>query len=182
MHQTLCVGETSNLNATVPGGTYLWQDGSTSPTYNVSAPGSYSVTVTAQNCSNSDQVNVAYNPLPTVDLGPDTMLCTGSTLNLSTFGPGYSYLWQDGSTASSFTVNAPGLYWAEVTLNNCSFRDSIQVGYKPLPMVSLGNDTAICAGSTLTLDASVPGATYLWQDGSTAPASRLQYRGTIKWK
>ncbi|MGB3527302.1 MAG: hypothetical protein WBB32_15210, partial [Flavobacteriales bacterium] len=178
--QTLCVGETSNLNATVPGGTYLWQDGSTSPTYNVSAPGSYSVTVTAQNCSNSDQVNVAYNPLPTVDLGPDTMLCTGSTLNLSTFGPGYSYLWQDGSTASSFTVNAPGLYWAEVTLNNCSFRDSIQVGYKPLPMVSLGNDTAICAGSTLTLDASVPGATYLWQDGSTAPSFTASVSGNYQ--
>ena len=167
-NQTLCVGESLQLDATVPGGTYLWQNGSTAPTFGVTTAGTYSVTVTAQNCPNTDQVVVGFNPLPTVDLGPDTMLCAGSTLILSAYSPGYSYLWQDGSTGSTFTVGAPGIYWAQVTRNNCSFRDSIQVGYKPMPTVSLGNDTAICAGNTLTLDATVPGATYLWQDGSTA--------------
>jgi len=36
-----------------------------------------------------------------------------------------------------------------------------------LPIVNLGNDTVICDGETLTLDASAQNATYLWQDNST---------------
>tara|TARA_B110000238_G_scaffold4648_1_gene4631 strand:+ start:405 stop:2684 length:2280 start_codon:yes stop_codon:yes gene_type:complete len=36
-----------------------------------------------------------------------------------------------------------------------------------LPTVNLGNDTVICDGEILTLDATVQNATYLWQDNST---------------
>jgi len=179
-NQTLCAGDVTTLDATVPGGTYVWQNGSTASTFQVTSPGHYSVTVTAQNCSSSDFVNISYNPLPTVDLGPDTVLCTGSTLVLNAFSPGYSYLWQNGSTASSFVVAQAGTYWVEVTRNNCSMRDSILVGYKPMPTVFLGNDTTICAGSTVVLDATVPGATCLWENGSTSPVRPVTATGTYQ--
>lgn len=35
------------------------------------------------------------------------------------------------------------------------------------PVVSLGNDQTICTGTTTTLDAGNPGATYLWNTGAT---------------
>lgn len=175
---TLCAGDVLNLDATVPGGSYLWQNGSTAPTYTVTSAGNYSVVVTAQNCSNSDAVNVSYNPLPIVDLGPDTLLCTGSTLLLDAFSPGYSYLWQNGSTASTFTVAQAGTYWVEVERNNCTARDTIQVGYLPMPTVFLGNDTTICAGETVVLDATVANASYLWENGSTAPVRIVSAAGT----
>ncbi len=176
----LCAGDMMDLDASIPGGSYLWQDGGTDPTFHVTSAGNYSVTVTAQNCSNSDQVSIAYNPLPVVDLGADTMLCAGENLTLTAFAPGSTYLWQDGSTGATFNVTTSGLYWAEVTRNNCSARDSIVVGYKPMPTVFLGNDTSICAGASMTLDATVPGATYLWQDGSTAPTLLLSATGVYQ--
>jgi gliding motility-associated-like protein len=174
----LCAGDAVDLDASVPGGGYLWQDGSTGPTFHVTAGGTYSVTVTGQNCSNSDQISVGYLPKPVVQLGADTTLCDGSTLALSAGGPGLTTLWQDGSSLSSFLVNAPGLYWAEVGNGTCSVRDTVVVGYRSLPSVSLGNDTSICAGGSVPLDASWPGATYSWQDGSHSPTRVVSVPGT----
>ena len=165
---TLCTGQVLNLDAAVPGATYLWQDGSALPTYAVSGPGNYDVTVTANSCTASDAITVNYNPTPAVDLGPDLTLCTGQTTLLDVTQPGATYSWQDGSTASTFLVNAAGVYAVNVALNGCFAGDAVNVAYNPLPVVNLGPDRTICAGTQTILDATTPGATYLWQDGSTS--------------
>ncbi|HRO74567.1 MAG TPA: FG-GAP-like repeat-containing protein [Crocinitomicaceae bacterium] len=46
------------------------------------------------------------------------------------------------------------------------------------PQVNLGLDTAICAGTTLTLTAQNTGATYLWSDNSTADTLVVASAGT----
>ncbi|HNU57904.1 MAG TPA: hypothetical protein PKN30_15040, partial [Flavobacteriales bacterium] len=163
---TMCQGQNLVLDAAVPGGTYLWQDGSTLPAYVVSGPGVYHVTVTANSCSASDLIAVYYNPLPVVNLGPDLTLCDGETQLLNATVPGGSYTWQDGSNAGSFNVSAPGTYSVQVTVNNCSASDAVDVNYNPVPTVDLGPDITACEGETVTLDATTPGATYLWSDGS----------------
>lgn len=166
---TLCDGQNLLLDVSVPGGTYLWQDGSTANSYTVSAPGNYNVTVTANNCSASDAVNITYNPLPPLDLGPDLSLCAGEITVLDATLPGATYLWQDGSNGPTFTVSGPGTYSVGVLLNGCSSTDAVNVSYNPLPVVNLGPDLSFCAGQQATLDATTPGATYLWSDGSTNP-------------
>ncbi len=177
--QNLCFGETLTLNATVSGGSYLWQDGSTAPTFTVNSAGTYSVTVTANNCSSTESINVAYSGALVVELGPDTTLCTGATLVLdATLPGGATYLWQDGSTNATFTVSAPGSYAVLVTRNGCSASASIAVGYNPLPVVSLGADQSICAGELATLDATTAGGSYLWQDGSTNATFQADATGT----
>lgn len=111
--------------------------------------------------------NALYFSYP--DLGPDTMLCNGTTLPLDVSGLGStSYLWQDASAAPVFTVNQPGLYWVEVTSSTgCRKRDSVNVVFSSL-QVDLGNDTTVCSGKSLQLDAaSSSGDSYLWQDGAT---------------
>lgn len=174
----LCQGDVLTLDATVPGGTYLWNNGSGSATQVVSAPGSYSVQVTAQGCSTTDQVAIAYLPRPSVDLGPDTTLCAGAVLDLSAFVPGAQYLWQDGSTAATFHVASSGTYHVEVDLNGCTSQDSVQVAFVPLPTVDLGNDTSICQGASLLLDATAPGSGYLWNDGTTGATLAVSAAGT----
>lgn len=51
---------------------------------------------------------------------------------------------------------------------NMEFVDTITVTVLPNPGVELGNDTTICAGQPLTLDAGIGYASYTWQDNSTA--------------
>lgn len=177
---TLCEGGTVQLDATVLNGSYEWQDGSTSPVFNVSGAGAYGVTVTANGCSATGQVNVTYNPLPIVGLGNDTTLCEGATLELSPGAMGATFLWQDGSTAPSHTVTGPGEYWVQATQNGCAASDTISVGQKPMPVVDLGADTTLCQGDELILDATVPGATYLWQDGTTGPTLAVSAAGAYQ--
>src|SRR5436190_15032140 len=176
--QTLCAGQTLNLNVAQPGATYLWQDGSTNASFTVSSAGTYSVDVLLIGCSASDAINVAYNPLPVAALGPDQTLCAGQTLNLNVAQPGATYLWQDGSTNASFTVNSAGTYSVDVLLNACSVSDAINVAYNPLPVAALGPDQTLCAGQTLNLNVAQPGATYLWQDGSTNASFTVSSAGT----
>ncbi len=168
----ICSGTTLTLDATISGGTatYLWQDGSTNPRFNISQPGTYSVSVRQGNCLVSDTIEVLY---VTVNLGNDTTLCMGNNLLLdaTVAGAGATYLWQDGSTSPSFTVSAAGVYYVNIIRNNCSISDTVTVNYIAQPPVDLGNDTVVCPGTNITLNAVTPGGstTYLWQDGSTDP-------------
>lgn len=68
-----------------------------------------------------------------VSLGPDTMVCSNSTITLNP-GTYSNYLWQDNSTNPNFLVdgNVTGVgaftYWVDVTKpNECVNRDSVVV-------------------------------------------------------
>ncbi|MBK9421466.1 MAG: gliding motility-associated C-terminal domain-containing protein [Flavobacteriales bacterium] len=174
---TLCQGEILGLNGTVPGGTYVCNNGSTSATRTISTAGIYSVTVTAQGCSNADQIHVAFNPVPVLDLGADTTLCAGNNITISAALPGATYSWSNGSSNSTLNVTTAGTYWAEVTLNGCTARDTILVSFNPLPVVNLGSDTTLCQGQTLGLNATVPGGSYVWNNGSTSATRTISTAG-----
>ena len=65
-----------------------------------------------------------------ISLGPDTILCNGETLNLSLAGEFQNFLWSDGSSSTSLTVDSAGLYFVQVNgAGGCLLSDSIQVGY-----------------------------------------------------
>ena len=176
---TLCNGNTLLLNATVAGATYQWQDGSTNATYNVTTAGNYSVTATiAGGCTSTDAINVAYVSAPVVNLGNDTALCQGQTLTLDATTAGATYVWQDASTNATYNVTAAGNYSVTVSIGSCTATDAINVTYSPQPVVNLGNDTTLCTGQTLLLDATTAGATYQWQDASTSATFNVTGAGT----
>lgn len=164
---TLCPGETLVLNASTSSATYLWQDNSTASSYTVTQAGTYWVEVTSPCGVSRDTIVVNYSTSPNVNLGADTNLCDGATIVLDATTTGATYLWQDNSTDPTFSVTQAGSYWVEVD-NGCTARDTIDVAYSPVPIFALRNDTAICKGDVLLLDATTPGASYLWHDNSTA--------------
>ncbi len=103
-----------------------------------------------------------------VELGNDSTLCNGETLRLSDPQPEASYLWQDGSTDSTFLVESEGLYWMELSLDDCLIRDSILITYVGTELADLGSDTSFCFYEPYLLNAAIPNTdSYLWQDGST---------------
>jgi gliding motility-associated-like protein len=119
-------------------------------------------------------------PCPEVDLGTSTSVCDGGTLELGRqTGPSDIYLWSTGETTPSITVADSGLYWQEVTRNGCTIRDSVYVSISETPEVNIGNDTLLCEGQSVTIDASNPSATgYLWSDGYLSPIRTLSDAGT----
>jgi uncharacterized protein (TIGR02145 family) len=111
---------------------------------------------------------VVVKPLPIVNLGPDQSLCPGNTVTLNAGAGNSSYLWSTGAITQTIVVSAAGTYWAEVTKNGCSARDTVFVSYYTLNPVNLGVDTTVCQGVTRTFNAGpCPGCTYQWGNITT---------------
>ena len=180
---TQCGTNPITLNATNPNATYLWQDGSINPTLLATATGLYWVEVrNVGGCTKRDSINITFNPFPVFNLGADTPICFGDSLTMNAAVTGAtSYLWSTGATTSTLKANQAGLYWCEVSKTGCIFRDSLTItNIKPLPVVNLGNDVAVCEGLLVPLDATYLNSTYTWQDGSTNPVYSVSQPGTYR--
>lgn len=182
---SLCEGQTRVLNATTTGATYLWHDGTTTPVFNVTNSGLYSVTVDILGCQSSDTVQVAYYPYPVIELGPNRTLCTGTSLTLDAGNPGATYLWHNSSTAPTITVSQAGTYAVTVSSNGCSTSDNITIStLAPPSAFVLGRDTTICQGDTLVLNATQPNIeAYVWLNGFTEPVYDVTESGVylVSW-
>jgi len=175
---SICDRDTLVLDATILGATYIWQDNSRNPTFDVSQAGVYSVTVSVNNCTFNDSIDVTVSPIPSVNLGVDQSVCEGDLIVLDATFPGATYIWQDGTVNPTFNVTQTGTYFVDVNLNGCIVSDTVNATVNPFPNVSLGTDDTICADQDLVLNATNLGATYLWQDGSVAPTFTVTQPGT----
>lgn len=177
--QTICDGDILEINISPVTGDLLWQDGNTSSTYSIYSAGNYGVTVSNECGEDVDMVDVFVNYPPTVDLGPDTIVCEGESIILTATSSDSDFLWQDNSTDEEYLVESPGIYSVSVT-NDCGTgTDEILVEYFPdiLPP-DLGPDISICPGDQVVLYASTPDVGYLWQDDSTADSLLVSTSGT----
>ena len=122
-----------------------------------------------------------YDPgleIPSIRLGPDQSICNGLTTVLDPGNGDYDFLWQDGSTNSTYTAWLPGTYWVTAS-NACgSVTDSIDISLDSLGLVDLGDDRYLCDGMDITLDAGAQGDYYLWQDGSSSSTLIVSEPGT----
>ncbi len=175
--QQLCAGDIVLLNAAFPGAAYLWQNGTTTSTLQVTGSASVNVTVDLDGCIDQDTISFTYFPLPLIDLGPDTTICADTSLVLNVARPGGTYLWEDGSTAAQRTLTESGLYHVAVTENGCTTTDSLDLGRIPLPFVELGPDFLLCIGQTAELDATGAGYTYLWNTSDTTSELEITEEG-----
>ena len=176
---TLCGAANITLDATTGSATYLWQDGSTNPTFTATSSGLYWVEVDVNGCLSRDSININTLTVPSVNLGPDTTICIGDTLLLDASQSDVSYEWQDSSFDSTLQAFLAGQYWVVVS-NICGFdRDTMNLSLEPFPTVNLGNDTSICLGTSLPLDASFTGATYIWSDALTTPIRSVSTADTF---
>ena len=70
-----------------------------------------------------------------------------------------SYLWQDGSTLSSFLVSVPGTYWVQIkNILGCVGRDTVVVSYSNLS-TSYTTQPSDCYIATGAAQIFVSGAT-----------------------
>lgn len=102
------------------------------------------------------------------NLGGNVAICKGDNHIFSVSSILDTVLWQDSSTLSSYTAYNAQKVWVRVANSfGCTASDTSIVTVNPLPYVNLGNDTTLCFGNTLTLDAGYyMGASYIWYNNS----------------
>ncbi len=169
------------LTAGNNGATYLWSTGETSQTIVAHSTGVYSVKITNGCGSVNDFVNISLaGSLPKVELGSDMFAC-GGAVQIEAPVSDVSYLWSNGSTNKSITVNSTGQYAVTVT-NSCgSATDNIQVTFDNISQFHLPDDATVCAGENFVIDASSTisnsSTTYLWSSGGTAKSITVNSTG-----
>jgi large repetitive protein len=182
---TFCTGGSVILSAPA-GYSYHWSTGATTQSITVSSSGSYTVTVTdANGCSATSAattVTVSAPPAtPTITPSGPTTFCPGNNVTL-TAPAGYTYLWSNGATTQSITVNASGSYTVTVTDGNgCSATSAAtNVTVTPLtsPTVTPSGATTFCAGGSVTLTAQAGFAHYAWSNGATTQSINVTASGS----
>ncbi len=148
------------------------------PTANITTSKTYTVTSNMSGCMSYDTIHIHIKPTPTPNLGNDTTVCLlPLVINASTAAG--TFLWNTGATTSTINVSASGKYWVKGTNSNgCTNTDTVKITLGNLPIVTLGSDTAFCAGKTITLYAGNPGSTYLWNTGATTSTISVGTIGT----
>ena len=151
----------------------------TDVSYQFNSTGTHKISLISSTCYQADTleqyVQVYDYPVPSIS-STDSYICQGNSATLSTITAD-NYLWNDGETTPSISVLAGGSYSVTVTTNGCSALASYSINQYSNPQLDLGNDTAICAGASLTLQVPTGYQDYFWQDGSTGTSMNVTGSG-----
>lgn len=180
----VCVGDTFVLVPSAPAGsTFLWNTGDTTSTLHLTAPGSYSVAIDNAGCPGYDTMTFTYSPIPAVDLGHDTSICSivPVTLTSAYTYPGAAYQWNTGTTTAVIHPSISGRYILRVLVDGCPGYDTVNLHFIVNPTVFLGPDRTVCQGDSLTLSGSGLSSTdYLWSTGDTVSSITIKTTG-VYW-
>ena len=122
------------LNAFVNGATsYQWEDGTKEQTLTVSEKinKDYYVTINFNECAYKHKFHVEY--LPEIDLGIDTVLCSGESMDLVMNYSPQRFQWSDGSNDSIKHISDAGVYSVAALTPHCVVKDSIAVEFMDCP-------------------------------------------------
>ncbi len=142
--------------------------------FDPSAVGTYELkyAVDEDGCKDTATVSTIVYPVPKFELGKDTSVCAGSSIELSVAQDTTNISWSTGSTDTSIQVSARGIVWAEKRYNGCSFRDSLFVEVISAPQVDLGADSLMCGDGVRIVNVNASEATYEWNDGYNGGGQR----------
>jgi hypothetical protein len=186
---TFCSGGSVSLTAT-PATSYVWSDGSLSPSINPSSTGTYTVQVTnAAGCQSiaSAPTTVTVNSLPatpTITAGGATTFCAGETVTL-TATTGTTYLWSTGATTAAISPTTSGTYTVQVTnAAGCTSAASAgtTVTVNALPVITQGTLTnptsCVIDNGSIQVNGSETG-TLSWSGAASGSLSSVSLPTTI---
>lgn len=136
--------------------TYLWKTGSTKKEITVDSSQWVEVLITDVNtCSLSDSLYVRVNPLPIIELGKDTTLCTGSTITLDAGNEDLNISWNTGDNTFQLIVDTGFFKVTVVDGIGCRMDDSITVDLELISDPYRIKEFEFCAGDSITLQSDV---------------------------
>ena len=191
---TICAGDTIVWNPALDGPySYLWSNGSTGSSLEITSAGEYYVTITdtAGFSWNSDTITVEEDDYPLTTLFADeaaghiidTALCSGNALGLmtNTDAP-VSYLWSTGASSPRIALTQPGDYTLVSTnARGCRATNTAHVTIKGKAPEIHFNVSGLCYGDETLFEGNATSAeeisSYLWVvDGiDSVPTKDFRY-------
>lgn len=175
----ICLTDSVKIRVQSDGLSFLWDNAATlnNPTLKepiakpVTAPTRYTVRANIGNCETQASVVINGSPYPTVNAGPDSVICYGDQVQLQGTVGGNSFFWTPVNgliNANTLTPIAQPVRTTAYQLVTQGYllcpkpaRDTVVVQVIPPVRAFAGNDTAIVLGQPLQLFAT--GATnYEW--------------------
>ena len=182
----VCFGSPTVIKSgyTNRGFNHVWNTGSLEPEIEIIKSGKYwlDLTNTSVNCGFNDTIEITVVPLPYVFLGKDTFACNNTPVTIQApTNTLYSFIWDDGSTASSRTLTASKKIWVEVQDASgaiaCKNSDTINVTISTLKKPALGPDRDSCNSIRIGI-LDTPGKIYRWNTGENTSQVQKSSSGT----
>lgn len=149
---------------------YSWSTGDSTQTISVSEPGIYVVEVTNSNgCSDKAVAGVQLLESLSPEITGEPAICGGSTATLGLSESYSNYLWSDGSSGNTLTVNQAG--WVSVTVtdeNGCTGETSIEVVAGGNFQMSIQGETGFCENGSTLLSTDEGYESYSWSTGANS--------------
>ena len=186
---TFCAGGSVTLTASA-GASWLWSNGATTQSVNITASETLTVQVTdASGCTaTSAPLTVTVDPVPptpTISASGPTTFCAGGNVTL-TASPADAWLWSNGATTQSIVVNAAGSYSVQVTnASGCSATSAATNVSITSASVTIAGPASSCVSAPVVLDAGPGFAEYAWSTGATtqqitvSPSATTAYSVTV---
>ncbi len=141
----------------------------------------YFVDLVDNGCSNTDSVKVRVVNFVTLQAMADTIICKGDTIQLRIVSDGLQYTWTPAAQIINPSVQNPLVFTAALTdyrvtaiIGGCSATDIIRVTPIPYPIVDAGEDADICYNTSIQLNGSTDGSSWIW-----SPANLLSNAGIL---
>jgi gliding motility-associated-like protein len=168
---TICQGQTATIGTTLTGTSYLWSNGATTQSINISPASTtnYSVLVVVGSCSYTGNSTVTVVPTPSINLS-SANICIGQIATLSAAGSVNGYTWNPGNLIGSTIAVNPTVtttYFVTSASGACPATATTQVIVNTKPILDLSpQDQLICPNTSVTFTAT--GAnTYEWYVNGT---------------
>ncbi|MEL6676870.1 MAG: gliding motility-associated C-terminal domain-containing protein [Bacteroidota bacterium] len=134
-----------------------------------------------------DHLSPIYQGRIIMDAGPDTTLCEGDSLVLTSSHPDMTLSMGFGLKTDRLVIRFPGLYTIHYHYRDLVVVDSLRVQVNAYPRFQLPADTAICEGESFSVAPNpIPNATeFSWSDGLTGPERIIERPGLYEltaWK
>ena len=196
---SLCAGSSVELcpNCVATSGhTYLWSPSTglddptkLNPIANPVMNTFYTLTVTetATSCTANVfvEATVTSDPIPTVEVGPNQLICEGESVALSNSTSGDTYEWgptnltsymtpNNTSSAITFTPPDTGIYDLQLMVTNangCTDFDNVTVAVRKEAIADAGNNQFICSDefALLGTPTTVGTGTWTYESGPSTP-------------
>lgn len=188
---SICAGDILLLKIEGSYQSITWQDGSGNLTFSVKQPGIYFVNAEFT-CGGflKDTIVVTQKTSTPINIGPSRSKCDNDTIRLNA-PPGFiNYQWSpaynmSATNSASVIVNpfVDTAYFVKAqSTNGCFSYDTIQIKLLRSSPVFLGNDTSLCAGTGLVLNAGNGFTSYQWSNGGAGQSVVVNSTGNIAVK